>query len=309
MGDRTMFSRRHPFLFFILVFSAISATALILLMLVISVGFRSSQMSTFHPGGKNKVGVIELNGVIAESKNVIHHIKQFREDDSIKAIILRIDSPGGTVGPAQEIYREVRKTIGVKKVVASMGTVAASGGYYIAAGADGIMANPGTITGSIGVIIGYTNFRQLLDKIGLTPVVIKSGAYKDLGSPVREMTSMERDIMQQFVDKTRRQFVEAVSEGRSMPFEQVDALADGRIYTGQDAKVHGLVDRLGNLEDAIEWVGEMAGMKGKITAVYAKDRPFSMLEQLMGEMIQTLEQRLSNSAPQASYIYQYPPID
>lgn len=304
-GDRIMFSRRHPFLFFTLVFSAISATALILLMLVISIGFRSSQVVAFNTGGKNQVGIIELNGVIAESKNIIHHIKQFREDDSIKAIILRIDSPGGTVGPAQEIYREIRKTIGVKKILASMGTVAASGGYYVAAATDGIMANPGTITGSIGVIIGYTNFRQLLDKIGLTPVVIKSGEFKDLGSPVREMTNTERDIMQKFVDKTRRQFVEAVSEGRSMPVEQVDTLADGRIFTGQEAKGHGLVDRLGNLEDAIAWAGELAGIKGKVTAVYAKDKPFSMLERFMGEMLQSLEHRISNSTPQASYIYQH----
>ena len=299
-----MFSRRHPFLFFALVFSAISATALILFTLVISIGFRSAQVAPFKPGGKNQVGIIELTGVISESKNIIHHIKQFREDDDIKAIILRIDSPGGTVGPAQEIFREVRKTIGVKKIIASMGTVAASGGYYVAAGADGIMANPGTITGSIGVIIGYTNFRQLLDKIGLTPVVIKSGEFKDLGSPVREMTRKERDIMQQFVDKTRRQFVAAVSEGRSMPMEKVDTLADGRIFTGQEAKGHGLVDRLGNLEDAIEWAGQMAGIEGDISPVYAKDRPFSMLEQLMGEMAQTFEHRLANSTPRASYLYQ-----
>lgn len=270
-------------------------------MLVIAIGFRSSQMASFPVSGKERVGIIELNGVIADSKKIIHHIKQFREDEDIKAVILRIDSPGGTVGPAQEIYREIRKTIGIKKVVASMGTIAASGGYYVAAATDGIMANPGTITGSIGVIVGYTNFRRLLDKIGLTPVVIKSGEYKDLGSPVRDMTDTEREIIQKFVDKTRRQFVEAVSEGRHMPLEKVDALADGRIFTGQEAKVHGLVDRLGNLEDAIQWAGELAGVKGEVTAVYAKDKPFSLLDQLMGEMIQTLEQRLFNTSPQASY--------
>ncbi len=276
---------------------------MILLALIVSAGFRSTQIATFHPSGKACVGIIELNGMIAESKNIIHHLKTFREDDAIKAIILRIDSPGGTVGPAQEIYREIRKTLEVKKVIASMGTIAASGGYYIAAGANGIMANPGTITGSIGVIIGYTNFQQLFEKIGLSAIVIKSGEYKDMGSPMREMSVSEKEILQQFVDKTRQQFVAAVSEGRNMTVEQVDQLADGRIFTGEEAKTHGLVDRLGNLEDAIEWAGRLGGIKGKVTTIYARDKRFSLLERLAGEMLQTLEHHLSSTIPHAAFLY------
>jgi len=192
-----MFSRRHPYLFFILIFSAISASAvaIIVISFLFVRGTRDSGYDDLKAGGE-KVGIIEIKGVIADSKEVIHHLKRFREDKSIRAIVLRIDSPGGGVGPSQEIFREVRKTVKLKKVVTSMGAVAASGGYYIAAATDGIVANPGTITGSIGVIMGFTNFQQLFRKIGLVPVVIKSVEYKDMGSPVRDMTDDERKILQ-----------------------------------------------------------------------------------------------------------------
>ena len=144
--------------------------------------------------GGEKVGVIEIPDVITDAKATLKALKRFRENPSVRAIVMRIESPGGAVGPSQEIYREVLKTVKTKKVVASLGSVAASGGYYSAAGADGIMANPGTITGSIGVIMGFANFQELLKKIGLVPVVIKSGEFKDVGSPVREMTDSERQI-------------------------------------------------------------------------------------------------------------------
>ncbi|MGD8549181.1 MAG: signal peptide peptidase SppA, partial [Desulfobacterales bacterium] len=142
-----------------------------------------------------KVGIIEIKGVIIDSKKALQSLKRFREDNSIKAIVIRIDSPGGAVGPSQEIFREIRKTSKSKKVVASMGSIAASGGYYIAAGTDGIVANPGTITGSIGVIMGFTNYQELLSKIGLVPIVIKSGEYKDMGSPVRKMKPEEKRFL------------------------------------------------------------------------------------------------------------------
>ncbi len=167
--------------------SVIIASSSIVLSLM---GLVSSDQSDIMFG--EKVGVVELNGVIAESRQILEQIKAFRDNDSVKSIVLRIDSPGGAVGPSQEIYREIRKTIKVKKVIASLGSIAASGGYYIAAAADGIVSNPGTITGSIGVILGYTNFEALFEKIGLSPVVIKSGEYKDMASPVRKMTDAER---------------------------------------------------------------------------------------------------------------------
>lgn len=169
---------------------------MVVMTLLFTLGTRDSE---FEFG--EKVGIIEINGIIADSKNVLDHLKRFREDDAIKAIVIRINSPGGAVGPSQEIFREIKKTSSTKKVVASMGTIAASGGYYIAAGADGIVANPGTITGSIGVIMGFTNYEELLQKIGLVPVVIKSGEYKDIGSPVRKMKPEEKKILQDFARK------------------------------------------------------------------------------------------------------------
>lgn len=214
-----------------------------------------------------KVGVIEIIGAIADSKDIIHNLKRFREDDSIKAIVVRIDSPGGGVGASQEIFREITKTSESKKIIASLGGVAASGGYYIAAGADGIVANQGTITGSIGVIMGYSNFQELLKKIGLVPVVIKSGEYKDIGSPVREMTKKEEEILRNLANQIHKQFIKAIAEGRGIEQSKVEKFADGRIFSGEEAKKLGLVDRFGNLEDAIEWAGRMGGIKGKVSAV------------------------------------------
>lgn len=296
-----MFSRRHPYLFFILVSSSIFAAVIIGISTLIFLGTRESD---FNMG--EKVGVVEISGIITDARDTIRNIKKYREDDSIKAIVLRIDSPGGVVGPAQEIFREIRKTIGEKKIIASMGSIAASGGYYIAAGTDGIMANPGTITGSIGVIIGYTNFEEILQKIGLYPVVVKSGEFKDMGSPVRKMTEREKKLLQDFVDSTHRQFVSAVAEGRKMDPAKVSAIADGRIITGEDAKSLGLVDRLGNIEDAIEWAGRMGGIKGKISAVYSRKADSSLIDYFIESSIKKVVNRVINPEPYVGYILKAP---
>lgn len=301
-GTDAMFSRRHPYLFFLLVWCAICASAFIIISLIFTVAFRSAPSTTLYAARGDVVGIIEVTGVILDSKDIIDQIKRLRENDAVKAIVLRVDSPGGTVGPAQEIYREIQKTVETKKIIVSMGTVAASGGYYIAAAADGVMANPGTITGSIGVIMSYTNLKQLLDKIGLTAVVIKSGEYKDIGSLFRDMTDAETEILQDFVDKMRSQFVSAVAEGRDMPLEKVESLADGRIYTGEEAMDHGLVDRLGNFEDAIEWAGRTAGIEGEIRTIYAHKKRFSILEAFLGTSQETLFKYLSQQIPQAAYL-------
>jgi len=292
-----MFSRRHPYLFFILVSSSIFAATILGISTLIFLGTREPD---FNMG--EKVGVIEISGVITDAEDTIRNIRKYREDDSIRAIVLRIESPGGVVGPAQEIFREVRKTIGKKKIIASMGAVAASGGYYVAAGTEGIMANPGTITGSIGVIIGYTNFEEIFQKIGLTPVVVKSGEYKDMGSPVRKMTEREKKLLQDFVDSTHRQFVAAVAEGRKMDPVKVKAIADGRIITGEDAKSLGLVDRLGNMEDAIEWAGRMGGIKGKISAVYSKKADISLIDYFIESSISKIINRVANPELYVGYI-------
>jgi protease-4 len=293
-----MFSRRHPYLFFILIFSTVVATAMILMTLLVTLSTRDTD---FEFG--EKVGVIEINGVIADSKNVLDYLKRFREDNAIKAIVVRVDSPGGAVGPSQEIFREIRKTSATKKVVASMGTIATSGGYYIAAGANGIVANPGTITGSIGVIMGFTNYEELLHKIGLVPIVVKSGKYKDIGSPVREMKPEEKKILQEFAKKIHKQFIKDIVDGRKMDIKMVESLADGRIFTGQESKKMGLVDRLGNLEDAIEWAGRLGGIKGKIATVYAKEKKFSFLKYITDSSAETLFNHILDPKLSADYIY------
>lgn len=294
-----MFSRRHPYLFFMITMSITTFSFMILISLIFKSGSKSS---TFVSG--EKVGVIEITGVIIDSKSIIENIKTFREDDSIKAIVLRIDSPGGGVGPSQEIFHEVRKTAKQKKVITSMGAVAASGGYYIAAGSNGIMANPGTITGSIGVIMGYTNFQEIFQKIGLIPVVIKSGEFKDMGSPVREMTGTEKKLLQGFVNQIHHQFVKDASRGRSMDLQEMMSLADGRIFTGEEAKELGLVDRLGNLEDAIEWAGRLGGIKGKISRIYPAEKGIDLLKEMMRSSVRQIFENTFRSHITSGYLYQ-----
>jgi len=298
-----VFSRRHPYLFSLLVLSAIAAAAAVFISVAIFIFFNRSADSGLatEPGGE-KVGIVELKGVITESRETLQLLKRFREDEAIRAIVLRIDSPGGVIGPAQEIYREVRKTVEKKAVVASMGAIAASGGYYVASAADGIMANPGTITGSIGVIITYTNFRELLDRIGLQPVVIKSGPYKDAGSPTRSMSAAEKDLLQHFVDQTHRQFVRAIAEKRGMPLKDVEKIADGRIFTGEEAQTLGFVDRMGNLEDAVQWAGRLAGITGPISTVYKRKEKFSLLRYLTETVLSGLKERSLSNALSGSYL-------
>jgi len=268
-----MFKRRHPYLFFILSFVAIISGTSIITSTFFAVGDKFSVAGT-----GDVVGVIEIEGVIIDSQKTIKDIKRFRDNDLVKAIVLRINSPGGAVGPSQEIYREVIKTKDIKKVIVSMGSIAASGGYYAAAPADGIMANPGTITGSIGVIMGYTNVRELFNKIGLVPVVIKSGKYKDLGSPVKTLTENDRKMLQGFADNIHNRFIKDVAFGRNMDVAVMEKLADGRIYTGEEAQELKLIDRLGNFEDAVEWAGRLGGIKGIIETIYPPDEKLTIME-------------------------------
>jgi protease-4 len=253
--------------------------------------------------GDEQVGLIEVTGVITDATPVIEDLKRFRKDDDIKAIVVRVDSPGGGVGPSQEIYREIRKTVGEKKVVASMGSVAASGGYYIAAAADGIVASPGTITGSIGVIMQFANFQELLEKIGLRPVVVTAGEYKDIGSPIRPMRPEEEMILKELAAKIHRQFIRDVGAGRGMTPEEVESLADGRIFTGEESKVLGLVDRLGNLDDAVQWAGQMAGIDGEVAVVRAPNRTPGWLELITGSTLSELLSQVGRALPAPQAIY------
>lgn len=294
-----MFSRRHPFLFFILTFTTIVSVSTVVLAIIVSLNMGELDEQTGE-----QVGVIEIVGAIVDSKTTLQNLKNFRDDDTIRAIVIRIDSPGGGVGPSQEIFRGIQKAREKKHVIASMGGLAASGGYYAASATEGIMANPGTITGSIGVIMGYTNFKQVLDAFGLIPEVFKSGEFKDTGSPVRDMRQEEREFLQDFVDEIHEQFVHDVATGRSMDYEKVKTLADGRIYSGQQAKDLGLVDRLGNLEDAVEWAGELAGIQGEISVVYPPKPKLSILEYITTSAMTELKSYFVDSKLAGGYIYQ-----
>ena len=229
--------------------------------------------------GKERIALIRIEGPILDSRTTVEELEQFGEDPLVKALVLRIDSPGGGVAPSQEIYNAVKRVRknNQKTIVTSMGTVAASGGYYIAVASDRILANPGTLTGSIGVIMQLANIEDLMEKIGIRNMVIKSGRYKDVGSPFRTMTDDERQYLQSVMDDAHRQFIEAVADGRSLDIADVETLADGRIFTGQQAKDALLVDEIGDLKQAIKLAADMSGMKEE-PHVVEPQRPFSFQE-------------------------------
>ena len=230
--------------------------------------------------GGDAVGVVPIEGTINDSRDTIESLKQFGETKGIKAVVLRIDSPGGAVAPTQEIYEEVGKLRKKKPVIASLGSVAASGGYYIASACEQVVSNPGTLTGSIGVIMELGNVEELMKKIGVQGTSIKSGANKDLGSPMRPLSPEGKKILQELVNNVHGQFVNAVSAGRRMPEEKVRELADGRVYSGEQAKGLGLVDILGNMEDAIDLAAKRVNIKGKPQVVYSRTDEKSLLERL-----------------------------
>lgn len=258
---------------------------LIFFLIIFAVIALLSLMLTFShkvPMGE-KVALVKVTGVIIDSANVIEELKEYADDASIKAIVLRVDSPGGAVAPSQEIHEEIIKVRKNKKVVVSMGTVAASGGYYISAPADKIVANAGTLTGSIGVIMELPNFEGLMKKIGVETQIVKSGKHKDMASVFRSLTPEEKLILQTVLDDVHNQFITAVSEGRGIKFEEIKNIADGRIFTGRMAKDIGLVDELGNLQDAIMLAGKLSGIKGE-PKVVSKKEEFSVFNLLKGQL-------------------------
>ncbi len=293
--------RKHPVLLGFMVFG------MLLCLFVISVGiffYFFGRDESFWSG--EKIAIIEIKGVLLDPQPTIEKLIRFRKNNEVKAIILRIDSPGGGVGPAQEIYAEVKRTQKVKKVVASVGSVAASGGYYIACAADTIIANPGSITGSIGVIVESLNVEELLKKIGLRSNVIKSGKHKDIGSPMRPMTEEDRRLLQGVLDSIHEQFIQAVAEGRSLPVEKVRPLADGRIFSGEQAKSLGLIDALGNLEDGIALAAEMGGITGEPEIIYPEKRRFSILDYILQETLQRSLESIRESLSQPNFLFLMP---
>ncbi len=251
---------------------------------------------------KDKVGVIEIKGLITNSLPTLKNLRKFSEEGHIKAIVVRIDSPGGAVGPSQEIMREIEKTRKKKKVVASLGTVAASGGYYVACAADLIMANPGTATGSIGVIMRLTNVEDLIKKLGVDFYTLKAGNLKDLGSPFRPITEEERAVLQKLLDDIHKQFIADVARNRKLPLEKVKKLADGSVYTAQAAKELGLLDEMGNYEDAVEKAGRLGGIKGKVETVFPERPRFSLLSLILGQDLQESLANLTLPYPEPAFL-------
>lgn len=232
--------------------------------------------------GGVSVGVVKVKGVIMDSHKVLKELKEFEEDSSIKAVLLRIDSPGGAVGPSQEIHDAVLRVKKTKPVVASFESVAASGGFYVAVAAQKIVTNPGTLTGSIGVIMDFANLQELYKWAKVDRYVIKSGKFKDVGSDSRAMTPEEKQLLQDLIGNVYEQFLKAVADGRKLPLDAVRPYADGRILTGEQAFQAKLVDRLGGLDAALEEVRALAKMdaKQKLNLVYPEPKRRSLLEML-----------------------------
>ena len=245
-------------------------------------GFIMSGKGGFSGG--DKVAVLKVEDVILDDQSYLDSITKIKEDKQIKAIVVRIDSPGGAVGPSQEIYSELKKLRKDMPVIASIGNVGASGGYYIACAAEKIYANPGTITGSIGVVAEFANYEKLLEWARVDVEVIKSGRYKDVGSPFREMTVEDREYMQGLINNVYSQFKSAVAESRGLDTAQVDKVADGKIFTGEQAKELKLIDETGTLNDAIDLAAKKAGIKGQPNLVYYPKKKSQFMELLESKL-------------------------
>jgi protease-4 len=271
--------RKHPV---VLGISILTCIGVVFFILVCTLGLFNEENGSFN--FSEKVGVVQIEGIISSSSEITDQIDEFADDDSVRAVVLRVDSPGGGVAPSQEIYQAVKQLRKKKKVVASMGSVAASGGYLLATAADRIMANPGTITGSISAVMHFADVQELMKKVGVRSSVVKSGKFKDIGSPTREMTDEEKQLIQGIVDDIFDQFVQTVSENRKIPLQVVQNLADGRIFTGRQAHQLKLVDQLGGLQDAVMLAGQLAGIQGKPQVIYATRKKTGLWKYLLENM-------------------------
>ncbi|MCL4467957.1 MAG: signal peptide peptidase SppA [Deltaproteobacteria bacterium] len=289
------------------------------LILVVVLSFLASMFFKVHTGrlsaispdsifqSSNRIGVVDIKGVIAEPQPVIHELDEFSRNNNIRAIIVRINSPGGGVAAAQEIYDTLVRIRKKKIVVVSMGTVAASGGYYIACGADKIVAEPGTITGSIGVIMEFFDVGDLLKWAKVKSEVVKSGKFKDIGSPFRAMKPDEKAYLQSVIDDVLLQFKTVVSENRHIPMNKVTAIADGRIFAGDQALKLGLVDKLGGLHTAKELTAKLSGIKGEPKLVYPSPPRQDFYSLLANSIANVVEERLfDNNLFKLSYILNMP---
>ena len=298
--------KRNPVLIILLTAAVLGGIFFVVLFLTSSFSGRKNA-DGLSVIGTDRVAMVKIEGILISSEHVVEELNEYADDPSVKAIVVRIDSPGGGVVVSQEIYNAVKnaKKEG-KKIIVSMGSVAASGGYYVAAAADKIVANPGTLTGSIGVKMEFANVEKLLEKIGVKGMVVKAGEFKDIGSPYRDMTPQERKLLQDVIDDVHSQFIKAVAEGRNLPEADVRAIADGRIFTGQQALALRLVDQLGDLGDSIRLAGSMAGIRGKPKIVERRKKlPF--LEYLKEEsatwVADVIQNGIGKSSVKLLYLY------
>lgn len=268
---------------------------------------------TLHAGGEqasitsfgDKIGVVDLEGVILDPKTTVQQLKRFGDDDSIKAIILHVDSPGGGVAASEEIYREVKRLRDDKKkrIVASIATVGASGAYYVSSGTNKIYANNGSIVGSIGVIAEWVNYGDLMRWAKLKPQVLKVGEFKDTGDPSRDMTPAERAYMQSLIDNMYGQFVEAVANGRHAKKEDIKAIADGRVWTGQEALGLHLIDQVADFQAAVDDTAKAVGIRGEPTLVHPERKRETLFDLLFGDLSQWLPTREKLLENQIGFFY------
>lgn len=268
--------KKRPFL---LAFLTVGGIFLFFLLVILTAGLLRSD-SRMMPVG-DKIGVLQVSGTIVEPRGLIERIERFRKQGAIKAVVLRINSPGGGVGPSQEVHAALVRLAESKPLIVSMGAVAASGGYYLAVAGERLFANPGTLTGSIGVIMSFPNYHELMDRVGIQTRVVKSGRYKDVGSATRTFTEDDRSLLQDVIDDVHQQFVTAVSNGRELPVDRLQPYIDGRIMTGRQARDAGLVDELGTLRDAVEYAAKVSGLGTDPALVYSEPEEEGFLERYL----------------------------
>ena len=266
---------------------------------------RTDQKSSGFGGFGDKIGIVDLEGVIVQPKEVVKQLKKFGDDDSIKAIILHVNTPGGGVAASEEIYQEVKRVREKKKklIVASIETVGASGGYYVSSAANKIFADHGSVVGSIGVIAEWYNYGDLLHWAKMKDVVFKTGEFKDTGNPTRELTPAEKEYLQGLINSMYGQFIHAVAEGRNLKEEQVRSIADGRVWTGEQAKDMHLVDELGDMQAAVDYTAKTVGIKGEPTLVRAEKEKKTVLDLLFGDISDYLPDRAKLMQTQVGFYY------
>lgn len=266
---------------------------------------RTDHQAGAFAGFGDKIAVVDLEGVIIEPKEVVKQLKKYGDDDSIKAIILHVNTPGGGVAASQEIYQQVKRIRDRKKkpIVAAIGTLGASGGYYVSAATTKIFANSGSIVGSIGVIAEWYNYGDLLRWAKMKDVVFKTGEFKDTGNPTRDLTPAEKEYLQGLINDMYVQFVQIVAEGRKMKEQDVKAIADGRVWTGQEAKKLKLVDELGDFQDAVEDTAKSVGIKGEPTLVRPEREKKTVLDLLFGDVSEYLPDRAKLMQSNVGFYY------